>query len=120
MKIADFLWPRSRTGPGAHRPGLPVQGPAPAKRGRHAPERLLPPQHSLALLGGRHRHSPAPRLIGMVKQPTIVRWPDYGSAPPPAVRTASDYPCYDDRIRRPASSSISLTQAPCITSPWTL
>ena len=28
----------------------------------------------------------------------------------------SVYPFYDDRIRRPASSSISLTHAPCITS----
>jgi len=28
--------------------------------GRHAPERLLPPQRRLELPGGRHRHSPAP------------------------------------------------------------
>src|ERR1700730_1010436 len=28
----------------------------------------------------------------------------------------SAHPRYDDRIRRPASSSISLTHAPCITS----
>jgi predicted TIM-barrel fold metal-dependent hydrolase len=30
--------------------------------GRHAPERLLPPQRRLKLPGGRHRHSPAPSL----------------------------------------------------------
>ena len=32
--------------------------------GRHAPERLLPPQHRLKLPGGRHRHSPT-RLVGV-------------------------------------------------------
>ena len=37
-------------------------GPALAKAGgRHAPERLLPPQRRLKLPGGRHRHSPARR-----------------------------------------------------------
>jgi hypothetical protein len=38
-------------------------GPALAKAGgRHAPERLLPPQRRAELPGGRHRHSPTPTL----------------------------------------------------------
>jgi hypothetical protein len=32
------------------------------RRGRHAAERLLPPQSRLELPGGRHRHSPTPTL----------------------------------------------------------
>jgi len=45
---------------GLHLPQAPRRGDLPVQ-GRHAPERLLPPQRRLKFPGGRHRHSPARR-----------------------------------------------------------
>ena len=56
LSTMDYTY-RERHGEAIYRfKGLPSR-----RRGRHAAERLLPPQRRLELPGGRHRHSPARR-----------------------------------------------------------